>query len=345
MKRKIKNTIYCILICFCTAPWAVLGQTRQYYHKDPNALLERQSETLLKKIYKVLENNPPDTLASDNRKLALYALDALYHDTRLDTSKAIQNHFEFIVKRIINELNTPPKAQAAIQVLKIYNQGFIIRDKDITIAIDLVRGPSRSRISKNTMQELVDKADILFITHRHGDHADKEVADMFSKQNKPVLLPPGLWEGESSYYQHLRDPNTFLTTQIKLPRKKTLIATIFPGHQGDLHNNLYTITFPSNITISHTGDQANKNDLDWIKEIKNNIKTDILLLHCWMPNMKEAVNGFDPKLIITGHENEMGHSIDHREPFWLTLEKMEDIEKPSIVMAWGENYWFTTSSD
>ena len=43
---------------------------------------------------------------------------------------------------------------------------------------------------------------------------------------------------------------------------------------------------------------------------------------------------------IIYHENEMGHSIDHREPFWLTYQKMEKINKPSLIMGWGEWYLY-----
>ena len=34
----------------------------------------------------------------------------------------------------------------------------------------------------------------------------------------------------------------------------------------------------------------------------------------------------------------MGHTIDHREAFWLAFHKMEPINHDYIVMAWGE--WF-----
>ena len=54
--------------------------------------------------------------------------------------------------------------------------------------------------------------------------------------------------------------------------------------------------------------------------------------------VKELVNGFNPKLVISGHENEMGHTIDHREAFWLTFQKMEEIKRNYVVMGWGE--WF-----
>lgn len=32
----------------------------------------------------------------------------------------------------------------------------------------------------------------------------------------------------------------------------------------------------------------------------------------------------------------MGHAIDHREPYWLTFRRIQHVEKPTVVMAWGE---------
>lgn len=65
---------------------------------------------------------------------------------------------------------------------------------------------------------------------------------------------------------------------------------------------------------------------------------DALIVNCWTHRMSDLVDGFNPKLVVTGHENEMGHTIDHREAFWLTFQKMEQISKDYLVMGWGEWY-------
>ena len=62
------------------------------------------------------------------------------------------------------------------------------------------------------------------------------------------------------------------------------------------------------------------------------------MINCWTYKIKDIIEGFDPRYVITGHENEMGHTIDHREAFWLTFQEMEPINHDYIVMAWGE--WF-----
>lgn len=331
--------IYGIFLCLWIIQGTIHAQVRQYYHRDPQGLLEDQSAMILGQTYKILDRYPPDTLHANERKLALFALDGIYHDTRLDTSSALKNHFGQVLDRIADSLKTP-SVDEGIQIFKVYNHGFILKSKSVTIAIDLVRPGKNKYISDAQMRKLVDRSDILFITHRHGDHADAVVADMFAKQGKKVVVPTGIWGNKSKHYVHVRDSSAILTKDIILDEGQKLGVKIFPGHQDAVPNNIYAITTPENLTLMHTGDQANKKDRSWIRTLKDEVETDILLLHCWTPNMEETIAGVNPRLIVTGHENELGHTIDHREPYWLTFNKLKSVTVPYVVMAWGEHYHY-----
>jgi hypothetical protein len=81
----------------------------------------------------------------------------------------------------------------------------------------------------------------------------------------------------------------------------------------------------------------------------------VILPNCWTTDIARAVRGFDPELVITGHENEMGHTIDHREPYWLTYQRqtgsdrsggsrLVGYDKPLLVMTWGESYHYLPPS-
>ena len=336
MKNKL---IYGLFLCFWIMQGIAQAQIRQYYHKDPQGLLEDQSIMIFGQAYNILDKYPPDTLHANERKLALFALDGIFHDTRLDTSLAVRNHFDLMVGNIIDSLKRKSPNQG-MQVFKVYNHAFILRTKTVTIAIDLVQGGKNKYISDTLIRKLVELSDVLFVTHRHGDHADATVADMFAKQGKKVIVPTGLWEGKSSKYIHLRDSCATISHEMVLDNGQRLDIKVFPGHQDNVPNNIYAITTPENLTVMHTGDQANKNDRSWIRKLRDEVETDILLLHCWMPNFEEAINGINPRLIITGHENELQHSIDHREPYWLTFNKLKNVTIPYIIMAWGEHYHY-----
>ena len=132
-------------------------------------------------------------------------------------------------------------------------------------------------------------------------------------------------------------PSPTSVSRPSLPAKNSALTFhVYPGRQGNVLNNVYVITLPEGKTIMHTGDQDYSDDL--VAKINGNIKVDVLLVQCWMMPMKKFVAGINPALIITGHENEMLHSIDHRESYWLTFRRMSEVEAPYIVMAWGEVY-------
>ncbi len=74
-----------------------------------------------------------------------------------------------------------------MKVYKIYNEGIVARTASVTLAFDLARGWCQG---KNVLpdalgvQQILDRCDILFLTHNHGDHVDPVVVDMFLKAGK-----------------------------------------------------------------------------------------------------------------------------------------------------------------
>ena len=134
--------------------------------------------------------------------------------------------------------------------------------------------------------------------------------------------------------------------------QQRLKVIVYPGHQGsDIENNVYLVFTPEGLSISHMGDQSNGHDFQWIDEVAARHHVDVLMPNCWTTDIVRVASGFDPSLIITGHENEMGHTIDHREPYWLTYQRREGSDRfggsknvgydtPLILMTWGESYHF-----
>ena len=109
---------------------------------------------------------------------------------------------------------------------------------------------------------------------------------------------------------------------------------------------------PEDISFVQTGDQWDGgNDFDWIDAVGQHHRVDVLMPNCWSMDIVRLIQGFDPQLVITGHENEMGHTIDKRVPYWLTYERKtgsdsyggsrtEGYDKPLVVMTWGESYHY-----
>lgn len=339
------NKFLIILILYCaTAAFSlpVMGQTQSdkpvYFWGKTDQYYMRQAEQTLALIDSSLLEYLPVEGAPAPRKLALFALDGILHDTRYDNSDPLRKFFSRRTAQLINDLTQPVKKNKA-KTFKAYNDGFITKTPSVTLAFDLIRGSCKGQqlTSNEDMLKIIEQCDALFITHNHGDHADPWVADQFIKAGKPVVATPDIFPTNKSV-MHLRDEKTTDQT-LQLANGQKVRMQILPGHQDDMLCNLYVITTPEGFTTAHIGDQYNKDDLEWIPEIHKRIPgIDVLTMNCWAMNIPAVVGGFSPRIVITGHENELDHSVDHREAYWLTFKKMANCKKPYVVMTWGENY-------
>ncbi len=269
----------------------------------------------------------------------------------------MQNFFKTLIKKAIDEIEKTKIIYGA-RIWKLYNHGFLIRTKSVTIGFDLVSGKSvrveEFSMGNDEMRRLIDQCDVLFISHRHGDHAEEWVAQSFIDQGKPVVAPPEVWKDKSIYAHitHLkREPHTEQTLSIQ-GGQQDLKVIVYPGHQGEeIENNVVLVITPGGLSFSQMGDQYNNEDFEWIDEVGNHHVVDVLMPNCWTRDIVRVAKGFNPALIITGHENEMGHTIDHREPYWLTYQRKIGSDRfggslnvgydtPLILMTWGESYHY-----
>lgn len=302
------------------------------WRSNPEALLNKQAALTFDLVESTLEANPPTKEQSLARKLALYNIDGLVHEKKYDQSDAFLGFMNTRIEGALEAMKIP--VVDGMKIYKLYNHGFVLRTKSVSIAFDLYQG--KNLVEDSLMQAIVDQSDILFVSHLHQDHADTKVAEMFIKAGKPVWAPTNVWEDNPSV-NHIRSEE-ILDTEASLPGG-TIKVKVLPGHQGDIMNNVYHVTTPEGYSMVHTGDQFNEEDLEWVSGIKEEIgQLDVLLVNCWTLRLDEFAAGFDPKLVVPGHENEMGHTVGHREPYWQSYLLMEDMNRPYVLMTWGEFY-------
>ena len=320
------------------------AQRRLSYVRDIPGYVQDMATTAFNEATMVLEAYPPTVNPGIERKLALTTLDVLFHDTRIDKGTAFMSHVKRVIGNVATELSKNKPTGRDLRIYRSYNLGYIIQTASVTIAFDLVRGGSEDfqYISDTLMRSIVDRCDILFITHSHDDHADVSVAKMFSDQGKKVIVPEELWN-DMPQLKVLRGTATNTVREdIRIPHKNvTLTVRSYPGYQmpGDTPNNIYMVTVPEGRTIMHTGDQFGQYEPLFEEVNRNNMKVDILMTAC-ASNMKSLSTGVKPSLMLTGHENETEHPVDHRGSFWLSFHAMHDVQVPFIIMAWGETYLF-----
>ncbi len=329
----------------------------QLSQKD-NDYLDRQAKVFLDTVQSILSRNLPAIPENRERGTAKLLMDAVFHEHYAAFREPVQQFFHERVNNVIDELETC-RVEEGVRIWKIYDMGFIARTKSVTLAFDLVSGITSGSedfaINAMEMDRIVKQCDALLITHRHSDHAEKNVAESFIERGLPVLSPEQVWQ-EDAIHSKIIHPNRAANKTQKLKLKKhTLDMVVFPGHQmRSIPNNVYLVTTPEGITLVHTGDQINEGDFmvdfDWIDEVAKNHKVDVLMPIAWTTDIFRIVKGFNPKLVLPGHELELGHTVWDRLPYWgddeylgLNYAELKASEYPVVALIWGESFHFNPS--
>ena len=327
--------------------WPVSAEPLDWWD-NIDGFLNAQHGHSLSTVSSALEAFPPTLKEPLERRMALLMLDNVLHEQDAAKRPTVQSFFHSRIRTALKEIKGARVSDGA-RIWKLYNHGFIIRTSSVTFAFDLVRAHSARAdgfaLSDDLMRDLVAECEALFISHRHGDHADEFVAEEFIRSGKPVVAPPEVWANKP-----IHDKLTHLDRDADLVQllpidggAKTLRVINFPGHQGErIQNNVPLVITPEDLSFAQTGNQSNDDDFSWIDLVGHEHKVDVLFPNCWTPNITRMIKGFDPSLVITGHENEMGHTIDHREPHWLTYVRLGVTATPYIVMTWGESYHYVS---
>jgi len=316
------------------------------YWEDQDQFLERQGQAGLDLVQELLRRFPPSLEEPLERQAAMLLLDTVLHEEKAPHRRAVQEFFHQRMADLSNDLQATEPDSGAV-IWKLYDHGFIIRTPSVTLLFDFTRGYSSGArsfaIADETASRIIGQCDVLFITHIHEDHADPWVAERFLALGKPVVTPRDLFREEIFHSRITNlERSAEKVQELNLPGNTRLEVRVYPGHQGsDLDNNVYLVQTPEGFTFLHTGDQSNEDDFAWIDGISRSSRVDILFPNCWSTDIARMIRGVAPKLVITGHENELGHSVVHREPNWLTYDRLQGTVPPVVLMAWGERFRYS----
>ena len=362
----MKTTIACILLLVLFLgiyPQQTSGQNGklspgggfpdpQLSQKD-NDYLDRQAAVFLDSVQSVLKKYPPVLREGRERTYAKLLLDAVFHEKFAAYRKPAQHFFHSQIDKMISELEVT-KIKNGARIWKVYDMGFVVRTSTVTMAFDLVSGITSGTkdfaLDSKELEELVSQCDVLFISHKHDDHAEKSVAEIFIKSGKPVIANTQVWP-KDSIFPKIQHPERISekTQEVRLNGNKTLKIVIYPGHQGrSIDNNVTLVTTPDGITVAHTGDELNEGDFmvdyEWIDQVFKHHKVDILMPNAWTMDILRIARGFDPKLVLPGHELELGHTVWDRLPYWgddayleLTYNQLKKSSYPVVALIWGES--------
>ena len=320
-----------------------LNGKRMYYWDDIPAYLNDQAANSLTIVTSLLKANPPAPTLSLDRKAAFVILDNVLHQPSAPHLEAVQHYYHNSMAALLTHLQTHTP-QSGAYIYKLYNHGFIVATANGNFAFDLTRGRSSKvdsfAVDDTMTKALITQCDALFVSHWHNDHADDWVAQEFLAQHKPVVTPDSVWI-DKPFYTEVRHPARSMDSLYNLPlgNKRFVRYAALPGHQGKILNNVYIVTTAQGLTFAHTGDQYNPDDFVWIDRIASRFKVDVLFPNSWSLDVYRLIDGVNPKWIVPSHENELGHSIDHREAYWLTMNKLQDLQRQVVYMTWGEVFY------
>jgi hypothetical protein len=316
----------------------------------PSAALPWVSDSLEWADY-IFTMFPPSIPEPPERRAALLRVDDVLHLPDAATIPAVETYY---VGRIEGALDSIEHSQiaAGARIWKLYNHGFVVKTSGNAFAFDIVSGTQTPGISISDadIRRIVDSTDVLFISHWHPDHADKRVVRAYLKAGKPVIAPPQLWDDDPEFAGKLVTPNRQVEYQnvLKLPSGHDLRYIAYPGHQGTtVLNNVYLVSTDSGFSVVHTGDQYAPSpafpDYQWLSQISCHHGVDVLLINGWTPGLNRIAAGIHPRLLITGHEDELAHEIPHRESYSQSYNRLFCTTYPYLVMTWGENFSYRAS--
>ena len=212
-------------------------------------------------------------------------------------------------KQAIKWLKKTSPAKGEIAIYKVYNMGYIFKTSERAIGIDL-----RWWGSKADARKLAKNLDVLFTTHPHGDHYSIDMLESMIECRKTIVLTKDL-------LPKVKSPQKVLLWEDRTEPLdvKGIKVRCFAGNQGkDIPCNVYHLQFDG-WTIVHNGDNSDRPRDRRISELE---APDIVVAATWntfqvIQEAAQASVGAEdkPMLFLPAHENEVGHTIDHRESY------------------------------
>ena len=306
-------------------------------------LLELWSGTALRWIDSILVAHPANGGDPAMRMHAHLMLDEPLHLRSATSLTSVQRFLRGNIDRALGQMRTEEVADG-VTIWKLYNHGFVVKTANHCWAHDLYAGPDSSSMTDEQIDGILDQVEALFCSHWHGDHSSAPVIARALARGIPVLVSP-LPEGE--WGVSTRERVGGVTGPDGAPRHVTVVELggsgnvgeiayhAYPGHQGDMPNDVFVVS-ADGMTVMQTGDQSNDDDFAWIDSVDVEYDVDVLLPNVWTTDISRMIDGVKPRVVVPGHENELGHNFEHREPYAQAYERLEGVGCDWHVLAWGE---------
>ena len=301
-------------------------------------------------------------------------------EDRLAFKEVVRDYCVSARDRVFSEVAAAKIPDGSLRLWRIYNMGYIIKGPTHTVAIDITARPEfydvdGGRFVKDTntvvwcksdWKRLAELADMIFVTHPHGDHYNRAGIEAFVEAKKPVVVPCDLVaytanrpakEGPDGKYVAEKKILTTAPCCVKLTEDHIEPVDVggvkvrnFLGNQGeDVPCNVYLIDIDG-VLVADNGDNS---VLDKERMLSKCPPADVIIASTWnnvqgMVNCCAGAPGFDrtKSVLLPSHENELGHGVDHRESYhemYTRKDRLGNREFPwprVHPLGYGESFLF-----
>jgi len=277
-----------------------------------------------------LDTNPPLDQQQNVREQNLKIIDEAMLEKRAKELDCVGDFFQGRMAAFMRDFTSSAPGGDTF-IWKLYNHTEIVQTKDITIAIDLIKGFDKVTLNDADLKEIVLRTDVLLVTHSHGDHVQPAVVDMFLDAGRPVVVPELFWPD----YKR----NNLLTVirkgDLEFPGAS---VKVFPSFQKETPDNVYLILTDNGHSIMHIGDNNNifQAGHEWFRKFKKPLAVDALIPNIWTPDMASLLKFIRPALLVSSHEHELGHPPAGRRTYGYVYGVLHTIKESFVVPMWGE---------
>ena len=285
-----------------------------------------------------LAAHPPETGDRHVRREALELLDYPLNLRRSRRWRAqVGRFYQDAMARAVEEMTAADVADG-LHVWKMYNMGFVVRTRRHCVGFDLhPGGKATGCLSPRQQRDLIEMLDVVFISHLHVDHLHAGFLKGLLDAGKKVVLPPTLrpsLQRANAIQVYESRPTRFQVAGVEV--------TCLPGWQRFYaRNNVYLVEMDGH-RVLHNGDNTRHGVYLHLAGAE---PIDVVLANCWSGfGHGDHIHG--AALLITGHENELGHAVSMRAPYRRTYAKFDrlgltdgpdaDAGPDCHVLSWGE---------
>ena len=335
MIREKETVVIGVLLAlvFCIIGTSVARAQDQDYDQ-----ISAKYEPAVREVLDWLATNPPLEPGDETREAMLIKLDPVLLEPDAKKLPAVGMFFKERMDAFLDDFENTTVESGAV-IWKLYNHTEVIRTPGITLVIDLISGFYEVSWEPEALDRAIAGIDAMLISHEHADHADPVVVKKFLDAGKPVIAPPGFWEDQefAAGITRFRDDSMQLGD---------VNIHAFPSFQKLTINNVYLLKTEDGLRIMHLGDDnaTLKMGQEWFRVFKKPYEIDVLIPNCWCPNLALLLQKLKPKIMISSHENELGHPVHGRREYGELYPVLRTVGVPFLVPAWGEKYILTPDS-